>query len=75
MAGGTMIALAVPVALIMYIVTLSAFAPAKYYKMVAGIGDSTSQLGLVLLALVVVLLLSGGSLYFAGWKKGQRAKL
>ena len=74
MAGGMMMALAVPVAFIMYIVTLSPFAPAKYYKRVAGIGDSTSQLGLVLLILVAVLLLGGGALYLAGWRKGQRAK-
>ncbi len=69
-----MVALAVPAALILYIVTLSPFAPANYYKSVAGIGEASSQVGLALLILVATLLVGGGVLYLAGLRRSRRAR-
>ena len=73
-AGGLLLALAIPAAIISYVLVPSPIAPARYYRKLQGIDDFGAGLATGLGALVLGLIVSGLVLYAAGVRKERRSR-
>ena len=73
-AGGILLALAIPTAVITYVLVFSPIAPGRYYRSIVGIAEATADLGTFLLSLLAVLVIPGLILYFWGLQKEKRAR-
>lgn len=73
-AGGILLALAIPTAVITYVLVFSPIAPGRYYRSIAGIAEATADLGTFLLALLAALVIPGLILYLWGVRKEKQAR-
>ena len=73
-AGGVLLGLALPTAVITYILVFSPIAPGRYYRSIAGIAEATADLGTVLLSLLAALVIPGLILYLWGLQRERRAR-
>ena len=73
-AGGVLLALAIPTAVITYVLVFSPMAPGRYYRSIVGIAEATADLGAFLLSLLAALVIPGLILYLWGVRKEKRAR-
>ncbi|MDE2765670.1 MAG: hypothetical protein OXI25_04465 [Chloroflexota bacterium] len=73
-AGGVLLGLAIPTAVITYVLVFSPMAPGRYYRSIAGIAEATADLGTFLLSLLAALVIPGLALYLWGLQKEKRAR-
>ena len=73
-AGGVLLALAIPTAVITYVLVFSPMAPGRYYRSIVGIAEATADLGTFLLSLLAALVIPGLILYLWGVRKEKQAR-